>query len=124
MKPRLGSSAATGWGRDNPVFRHLFTQMFMPSARREQMAWFDELHRIAVSPDSAARLNKVFGNIDVAHLLFHLAVWAGDIAAIIAELDLDEPVLFGWSYGGVIVYDYLRAHGEGNRRRQSRPLRR
>ncbi len=40
-------------------------------------------------------------------------LWAGDIAAIIAELELDDPVLVGWSYGGFIICDYLRAHGDG-----------
>jgi non-heme chloroperoxidase len=39
-------------------------------------------------------------------------LWAEDIAAIIEQLRLDRPVLVGWSYGGFIIGDYLRAFGE------------
>lgn len=40
--------------------------------------------------------------------------WAGDIAALIAALRLTQPVLVGWSYGGRIIGDYLRAHGSAD----------
>jgi len=39
-------------------------------------------------------------------------LWADDVAAIIDQLRLDRPVLVGWSYGGFIICDYLRAHGQ------------
>jgi non-heme chloroperoxidase len=39
-------------------------------------------------------------------------LWADDVAAIIEQLRLDRPVLVGWSYGGFIICDYLRAHGQ------------
>ena len=39
-------------------------------------------------------------------------LWADDVAAIIDQLRLDRPVLVGWSYGGFIVCDYVRAHGQ------------
>lgn len=39
-------------------------------------------------------------------------LWADDVDAIIRQLDLDRPVLVGWSYGGFIICDYLRAHGQ------------
>jgi pimeloyl-ACP methyl ester carboxylesterase len=39
-------------------------------------------------------------------------LWAGDIAAIIEQLRLAQPVLVGWSYGGFIIGDYLRAFGQ------------
>src|SRR5438477_1054210 len=39
-------------------------------------------------------------------------LWAEDIAAIIEQLRLDRPVLVGWSYGGFVIGDYLRAFGE------------
>jgi non-heme chloroperoxidase len=38
--------------------------------------------------------------------------WAEDIAAVIDALDLDRPVLVGWSYGGFIISDYVRRFGE------------
>jgi non-heme chloroperoxidase len=39
-------------------------------------------------------------------------LWADDLAAIIDQLGLDRPVLVGWSYGGFVICDYLRAHGQ------------
>jgi non-heme chloroperoxidase len=38
--------------------------------------------------------------------------WADDIHAVITALELDEPILCGWSYGGVVIGDYLRRYGE------------
>ena len=38
--------------------------------------------------------------------------WADDLAAIIGALELSRPVLVGWSYGGFVVSDYLRAYGQ------------
>ncbi len=37
--------------------------------------------------------------------------WAGDIAAVIRQLDLHQPVLVGWSYGGLIMLDYCQRYG-------------
>jgi pimeloyl-ACP methyl ester carboxylesterase len=39
-------------------------------------------------------------------------LWADDVAAIIDQLGLDRPVLVGWSYGGFVICDYLRTHGQ------------
>jgi non-heme chloroperoxidase len=39
-------------------------------------------------------------------------LWADDVAAITEELDLDRPVLVGWSYGAFVICDYVRAHGQ------------
>jgi non-heme chloroperoxidase len=38
--------------------------------------------------------------------------WADDIAAIIEQLALEKPILVGWSYGGFIICDYVRKHGQ------------
>ena len=37
--------------------------------------------------------------------------WAGDVARIITALKLDRPVLLGWSYGTLVVSDYVRHEG-------------
>jgi len=39
--------------------------------------------------------------------------WAEDIAAVIKQCHLERPVLVGWSYGGFVICDYIRAFGEG-----------
>jgi non-heme chloroperoxidase len=39
-------------------------------------------------------------------------LWADDIQAVITTLGLNRPILCGWSYGGIVIGDYLRCHGE------------
>jgi pimeloyl-ACP methyl ester carboxylesterase len=39
-------------------------------------------------------------------------LWADDVHAVIRTLDLEQPLLSGWSYGGVIMADYVQAYGE------------
>ena len=39
-------------------------------------------------------------------------LWAEDVNAVIQALDLYQPVLCGWSYGPLVILDYLRHHGE------------
>jgi pimeloyl-ACP methyl ester carboxylesterase len=38
--------------------------------------------------------------------------WADDVHAVIGELALDQPVLCGWSYGAIVILDYIRQYGE------------
>ena len=63
-----------GWGQDNPAFRQFFTSLFIPGATKEQMDWFNELQRTTTSPENAARLRDVSGNVDVSDLLGQIAV--------------------------------------------------
>lgn len=39
-------------------------------------------------------------------------LWADDVDAIIRELTLDQPILCGWSYGPLVILDYIRHYGE------------
>lgn len=39
-------------------------------------------------------------------------LWADDVHAVISTLDLKQPVLAGWSYGGFVISDYVRRHGD------------
>ncbi|NQV20091.1 MAG: alpha/beta hydrolase [Rhodospirillales bacterium] len=41
-------------------------------------------------------------------------LWADDVAAVIDQLKLDRPVLAGWSYGGLVISDYIKSYGDGN----------
>ncbi len=59
----------TGWGQDNPAFRHMFTTMFIPSATTEQMDSFDEMMRVATEPEVAARIYKMNALIDVSDII-------------------------------------------------------
>ena len=40
------------------------------------------------------------------------ALWAADVAAVIDQCHLDQPTLLGWSYGGFVICDYIRAFGQ------------
>jgi class 3 adenylate cyclase/pimeloyl-ACP methyl ester carboxylesterase len=57
-----------GWGSTNPVFRHFFTTTFMPDAQPEMAASFDELQRIATSPEAAMRIWRMNSVVDVTEL--------------------------------------------------------
>lgn len=39
-------------------------------------------------------------------------LWAGDVNAAIRALDLDQPVVCGWSYGSLVILDYIRHYGD------------
>ncbi|WP_444897021.1 alpha/beta fold hydrolase [Microbulbifer sp. VAAC004] len=55
----------SGWGQDNPAYRHIFSSTFMPSAKADELDWFDEFQRLTTSANNAARFLSVFGSIDV-----------------------------------------------------------
>jgi pimeloyl-ACP methyl ester carboxylesterase len=40
------------------------------------------------------------------------SLWADDVDAAIRQLELDRPILCGWSYGPLVILDYVRHHGE------------
>jgi pimeloyl-ACP methyl ester carboxylesterase len=42
--------------------------------------------------------------------------WAGDLRAVIEATGAKRPVVVGWSYGSLVVADYLRAYGTGDLR--------
>lgn len=80
-----------GWGSPNPVFRHFFTSNFLPDAAPEAAASFDELQRVAVSPENALRLWDMNAQVDVVDIAKRLNVptlvlhCVGDRIAPIAE---------------------------------------
>lgn len=53
-----------GWGQSNPVFRRLYTSMFLPEGTEEQLTWFDEMCARSTSPALAARLMSEQGHAD------------------------------------------------------------
>ena len=38
-------------------------------------------------------------------------LWADDVKAVIETLKLNQPVLCGWSYGPLLILDYIRHYG-------------
>jgi pimeloyl-ACP methyl ester carboxylesterase len=59
----------SGWGRDNPAFRQLWTTLFRPDAGPAETAWLNELQRVSSSPENAARMIAEFPNIKILDML-------------------------------------------------------
>lgn len=73
-------------------------QLADPALRRHRLVAVDlRGHGYSDTPDPAAG-----GYADPA-------VWAGDVAAVLERTG--PAVLVGWSYGGLVLTDYLRVHG-------------
>jgi non-heme chloroperoxidase len=99
------------WGRpDGPpiLLIHGLSQNHLCWARQYQSTLADEFRLVAYDL-------RGHGMSEAPLEPEHYAdgrLWADDVAAIIQQLGLDRPVLVGWSYGGFVICDYLRAHGQ------------
>jgi pimeloyl-ACP methyl ester carboxylesterase/DNA-binding CsgD family transcriptional regulator len=58
-----------GWGKENPVFRQVFTSRFIPGGSEAQIGWFNELCRRTSTGEMAARLLEARSTVEVSHLL-------------------------------------------------------
>ena len=58
-----------GWGKENPVFRQVFTSRFIPGGSGAQIGWFNELCRRTSTGEMAARLLEARSTVDVSSLL-------------------------------------------------------
>ena len=99
------------WGRaDGPpiLFIHGLSQSHLCWAKQYQSTLGEEFRLVAYDLRghgmSAAPLEP-------EHYT-EAKLWADDVAAILQQLRLDRPVLVGWSYGGFVICDYLRVHGQ------------
>ena len=99
------------WGRpDGPpiLFIHGWSQSHLCWAKQYQSALAEEFRLVAYDLRGHGMSEAP---LEVGHYT-DAKLWADDVAAIIEQLGLDRPVLVGWSYGGFIICDYLRAHGQ------------
>jgi pimeloyl-ACP methyl ester carboxylesterase/DNA-binding CsgD family transcriptional regulator len=55
-----------GWAKEDPIFRRVFTRIFIPDADEAQMRWFDDLQRVSTSPQNAvaSRLGRQAVNVE------------------------------------------------------------
>ncbi|PWN04056.1 helix-turn-helix transcriptional regulator [Nocardioides silvaticus] len=63
-----------GWARPDPLFRRVFTNMFIPDATEQQMQWMDELQRTSTNADIAVCSREARHRTDVTRLLPEIAV--------------------------------------------------
>lgn len=91
----MNKLAELGWGQENPAFRQFFTTQFIPGGTQAQHEWLNELQRVSTSPANAARMMRVFNDIDIVSMLDHVTCptlilhAAGD-----ARVPFDEGRLF------------------------------
>lgn len=89
---------------------HGWSQSHLCWQRQFESELADEFHLVALD-------NRGHGMSDSPLEPEHYVdsrLWADDIAAIIAALELERPVLVGWSYGGLVMSDYVRVHGQNS----------
>jgi len=84
--------ARMGWGQDNPVYRQIFSQTFIPSASPEELDWFNTFQRRTASPSNAVRFLEAFSRIDVRH---RLATIKAPVLVIHARDDQRVPLIHG-----------------------------
>jgi len=99
--------AEAGNPRGRPiVFIHGFSQCGLAWSRQLRSDLADDHRLVAMDLRGHGRSEKPRAGYDDARL------WADDVGAVIRALGLDRPVLCGWSYGALVVLDYLRHRGE------------
>jgi pimeloyl-ACP methyl ester carboxylesterase len=99
------------WGKaDGPpiLFMHGFSQSHLCWAKQYQSALAEEFRLVAYDLRGHGMSEAP---LEPEHYTDG-QLWADDLAAIIAQLGLDRPVLVGWSYGSFVICDYVRAHGQ------------
>ena len=73
-----------------------------------QLERFGARHR-AIAPDLRGH-----GDSEKTPAGHTVASYAADLRALFELLDVDRPVLVGWSMGAMIAWEYLQAYGQGH----------
>jgi len=101
--------AETGNSKGRPiVFLHGLSQCWLSWSRQMNSDLADTFRLVAVDLRGHGLSDKPREGYADSRL------WADDVQAVIEALDLDHPVLCGWSYGPLVILDYVRHHGEDN----------
>jgi pimeloyl-ACP methyl ester carboxylesterase len=88
------------------VFIHGFSQSWMSWQRQMDSDLADEFQLVAMDL-------RGHGTSDKPRDAYSDRLqWADDINAVIRELNLEQPLLCGWSYGSLVILDYIRQYGE------------
>jgi pimeloyl-ACP methyl ester carboxylesterase len=57
-----------GWTVPNPAFRRVFSMLFVPNGTPEQMAWYEDQLRRSTTAETAIRLYRARGGLNVSEL--------------------------------------------------------
>jgi non-heme chloroperoxidase len=88
------------------LFLHGFSQSSLAWTRQLGSELAEHYRLVAMDMRGHGRSDKPRDAYGDARL------WADDVDAAIRELDLDQPILCGWSYGPLVILDYIRHYGE------------
>ena len=90
------------------VFIHGFSQCSLAWARQMNSELADTFRLVAMDMRGHGLSDKPRDQYGDSKL------WADDVHAVIEALQLDRPVLCGWSYGPLVILDYIRHYGENS----------
>ncbi|MFL5350185.1 MAG: alpha/beta fold hydrolase [Hyalangium sp.] len=90
------------------LFVHGFCQSHQAWQKQLQGPLAEDFHLVALDLRGHGRSAKPEDGYAEGRL------WADDLHAVITTLGLKRPLIVGWSYGGVVVTDYLRHYGQEN----------
>ena len=97
----------TGNPRGRPIlFLHGFSQCWLSWSRQLSSDLANDFRLVAMDIRGHGLSDKPHeGYVDSK-------LWADDVNAAIKTLRLDHPILVGWSYGPLVILDYIRHYGE------------
>jgi non-heme chloroperoxidase len=99
--------AETGHPRGRPIlFVHGFSQSWLTWRRQMFSDLANDYRLVALDLSGHGQSDKPREGYADRRL------WAADILAVTRELRMEQPVLCGWSYGPIVILDYVREHGE------------
>lgn len=97
----------TGNSQGRPIlFIHGFSQCWLAWSRQLKSDLADDYRLIAMDLRGHGLSDKPHDGYSESRL------WADDVDAAIKGLNLDHPILCGWSYGPLVILDYIRHYGE------------
>jgi non-heme chloroperoxidase len=99
--------AETGNSTGRPIlFIHGFSQCWLAWSRQLSSDLADSYRLVAMDMRGHGLSDKPRDGYSESRL------WADDVNAAIQALSLDHPILCGWSYGPLVILDYIRHYGE------------
>src|SRR4030095_14938877 len=97
----------TGNPTGRPIlFIHGFSQCWLAWNRQLNSDLADDFRLVAMDLRGHGLSDKPLDGYSESRL------WADDVNAVIQALSLDEPILCGWSYGPLVILDYIRHSGD------------
>ncbi len=99
----------TGHSEGRPIiFIHGFSQCRLAWGRQMRSELAEDCRLVALDMRGHGLSDKPGEGYTDSRL------WADDVNAAIQALGLERPILCGWSYGPLVILDYIRHYGEDN----------